>query len=494
MNTKVDGRILFTFLLAIGFVITACGTLEVGLESDSSQTDPLTTATQPAGAADVATATVAMPEATQEPTLEPTLEATPEPAAEQIEPPADEVNQDEPFPIAAAPGEMTNLDEVWFEDSNYATPSEITMLDETWFLYSNYQLGFSIKFPRTKTHHRGSCVWIEEDGDHSYRPRYALVPVKIFEEENTVYMTSEYQHELSGETRETNADGGTRIFFSECEAVMNSLELLHDSEYYQEMWEIVVRDIHDDQELDTFLESRYGSGCGLGEKVMSGQDGVYDIRVGCPLGGGTVVKYHPEGNKVIAWNTGQAYTFSADVTNSVNRDQEMVDSFRFLTGESTDTSHDTSQDSADYDYTGWQTYSNDELGYSLMYPGSAEVMGGNLDEAVEFVGPIGEVDHWPWFLIHHFDSEFFNPPSGTDVQQWIADSNIPYEPVDQDVTIGGLPAVRFSFGGSPMAYASDEYYIIYGDQLLRITILHTELAQDWYLYDQFLNSIAFAPV
>jgi hypothetical protein len=458
--------------------------------------DPLSTATQTAPVSEEVDATAsALP--TVEPTPEPVLEPTPEPAA-PTEPPAGEEDRDEPAPIPAPPGEMTNLDEVWFEDSNYATPSEITMLDETWFLYSNYQLGFSIKFPRTKTHHRGSCVWIEEDGDHSYRPRYAMVPVKIFEDDNTVYMTSEYQHDLSGETRETNADGGTRIFFSECEAVLNSLELIHDPEYYQEMWEIVVRDIHDDQELDAFLEARYGSGCGLGEKVMSGQDGVYDIRVGCQLGGGTVVKYYPEGKKVIAWNTGQAYTFSADVTNSVNRDQEMVDSFRFLTGEPTGPAVDGTETgetgAGEYDYTGWQAYTNAELGYSLMYPGYAEIMGGNLNEAVEFVGPTGEVDHWPWFSVHHFDSAFFSPPAGTDVQQWIADSNIPYEPLDEDVTIGGLPAVRFSFAGSPMAYASDEYYVIHGDQLFRITILHTELVQDWDLYYQFLSSIAFAPI
>ena len=104
-------------------------------------------------------------------------------------------------------------------------------MDETWFNYTNFQLGFSIDYPRTKIHFKGSCTWNEENGDRRYRYEYALVPVKIFEDDDTVYITSEYQHELSGETKETDADGGTRTFFSECQAVSNSLELLRDPEY-----------------------------------------------------------------------------------------------------------------------------------------------------------------------------------------------------------------------------------------------------------------------
>ena len=110
-------------------------------------------------------------------------------------------------------------------------------------------------------------------------------------------------------------------------------------------------------------------------------------------------------------------------------------------------------------------------------------------------GPDGFFQQNGWWSTPTFvGDKIYVSRIGTEVQQWIADSNIPYEPVDQDVTIGGLPTVRFSFPGSPQAYANDEYYVIYGDQLLRITILHTEPVQDWYLYDQFLNSIAFAPI
>jgi hypothetical protein len=124
--------------------------------------------------------------------------------------------------------------------------------------------------------------------------------------------------------------------------VTNSLGLLRDPDsYYQTKWAIVARDVQDDAELDAFIKSRYGSGCSLGEQVASSQEGVYDVRIQgdgkdlsetmCPLNYVTVVKYYPKGGKVIAWDLGQGPTFAADVAYAAIYDQEMVDSFRFLT-------------------------------------------------------------------------------------------------------------------------------------------------------------------
>lgn len=481
MNIRDSKRVGSFVLLVILFLITACGTLEVSTEPETSITEISAMATevsQPTPAQVVEDDKIEEPANT--PPAEdtaPTVEATPAPT----EPPAEEEDQGE----TAQP---------------VTEPSEITMLDETWFNYTNYQLGFSINYPRTKIHFLGSCTWNEENGDRSYRPDPSHVPVQIFEDGDTVYITSEYQHELSGETRETDADGGTRIFFSECLAVSNTLELLRDPEYYQEMWEIVAREVHNDEELEGFLKDRYGSSCSLGDKVASEQNGVFDVRIQgdgkdlsetqCPLNFGTVVKYYPEGNKVIAWDTGQAYTFSADVTNSVTYDQDMVNSFRYLTG----TPDETPMDSVGDDYSGWVSYTNGAVGYSLMYPGEAEISESNHEEMVEFVGPMVDNEHWPWFSVQHFDSEFFRPPAGTDVRGWLAESSIPYEPLEEEVAIGGLRAVRFVFEASPQAYARDDYYVINGDQLFLISILHAGGLQDWALYNQFLQSITFEPV
>jgi len=226
-----------------------------------------------------------------------------------------------------------------------AQPSEIVSLDETWNQYTNHQLGFSIKVPKTMVSFLGSCKWNEENGDHSYRPESAFVPVKIFEDAGSVYIVAEYYHKLAGETTD---DSGGGHFFAECNKVTNSLALLQDPDEFHEMWEFVVRDIQNDEELDAFIKSRYGSSCSLGEKTASAQDGVYDVSIlgdgkdleqtQCPLNYWAILKYDPQIGKVIAWNPGQAYTFAAALDYSVVNDQEMIDSFWFLNGTPADPS------------------------------------------------------------------------------------------------------------------------------------------------------------
>jgi hypothetical protein len=220
-------------------------------------------------------------------------------------------------------------------DEEILWDSEITSLDETWNLYTSNGQGFAIKFPNTMVTFRGSCVWNEEQG--SYRPQLAFVPVKIFEDSDAVYIAPAHYFGLAGERIE-----GHRHYYDECNQITNSLELLRDPENWNEpSWKLMIKEIHNDAELDAFLKARYGSGCSVGEKVPAAQDGVYDVKIledgkamgetQCLLNFETVVKYYPAGNKVIAWDTGQAPTFPADVNYSVTHDQEMIDSFNFLT-------------------------------------------------------------------------------------------------------------------------------------------------------------------
>ena len=146
---------------------------------------------------------------------------------------------------------------------------------------------------------------------------------------------------------------------------------------------------------------------------------------------------------------------------------------------------------AEDEYVGWKTYTSEKFGYTLKYPGDAEVMGPNLDESVQFVGPIVNDEHWPWFFVDHYDSDFYHPPSGTDVHQWIADSDVSYDEIGPEVEIAGLSTVHLIYNESPQAYASDDYYFIRGDQLFHITILHAGGQRDWDLYNKFLQGFTF---
>ena len=139
-------------------------------------------------------------------------------------------------------------------------------------------------------------------------------------------------------------------------------------------------------------------------------------------------------------------------------------------------------------YIGWKAYTNVKLGYSLKYPGDVKIMGADRDKMVQFEGPLVDNEYWPVFSVEHYDSEFYRPPTGTDVRQWIADADFQYDELGDEMAIAELPAVHLVYQEGPQAYGSDDYYFISGEQLFHIKILHTGGRQDWAMYDAFLNS------
>jgi hypothetical protein len=142
--------------------------------------------------------------------------------------------------------------------------------------------------------------------------------------------------------------------------------------------------------------------------------------------------------------------------------------------------------SAQEGYEGWKPYLNEKFGYALWYPSECTVMG-NLDDSVQFAAG----REWPVLTVSHYDSDFYHPPVGSDLQQWITDHVPSYDAMDAEVEIAGLPAVHLTTNASPRADGYDEYYVIRGDQLFRIMILHISGQQDWELYNKFLQSITF---
>ena len=138
-------------------------------------------------------------------------------------------------------------------------------------------------------------------------------------------------------------------------------------------------------------------------------------------------------------------------------------------------------------YEGWKPYLNADFGYAVWYPGEYTVMGNNPNEDVTF-SPQGRSGSR--FIVLHYDSDFFHPPAGVDLQQWLTD-HTSYDAIDTEVEIAGLPAVHLSNEAGPGWSVSDEYYFIKGDHLYRIYILPDGDQQDWDLYNKFLQSFTF---
>jgi len=144
-----------------------------------------------------------------------------------------------------------------------------------------------------------------------------------------------------------------------------------------------------------------------------------------------------------------------------------------------------------YSYEGWETYTSEKYGYSVKYPGGAAVMGGNLDNAVQFAGSAAGGEDWPVLTVDHPDTDFYHPPAGTNVHDWVIDFGYYHDEIGPVGEIAGVPAVHLRTAASSMAWGYDEFFFIKGDQLFRVLILHTDGHEGWALYSQFLESFSF---
>lgn len=219
--------------------------------------------------------------------------------------------------------------------ADYPLEPKFISLDEAWNKYDDPIAGFSLKVPKLMIEPYASCKYVDTAGDHSYRPQEGPVPVKFFLDKGVVYLAAEYTYKLGGETK----DASGRTYYSKCDKTPNSVIILADREnYHSPAWEISIKTINSDIELEQFLKNRYGEGCKLGEKKPFTQEGVFDIQIlgdgldlgetKCPINYMTKVLYYPAGKKVAAWNIGQACGFAyPDFDNC--KDSEMTNSFRF---------------------------------------------------------------------------------------------------------------------------------------------------------------------
>jgi putative hemolysin len=142
-------------------------------------------------------------------------------------------------------------------------------------------------------------------------------------------------------------------------------------------------------------------------------------------------------------------------------------------------------------YAGWNTYTNEIHGYTLSYRGDCSVVSADPSASVQFVGPLRDGEHWPWFFVDHYDSEIYHPPDGADILEWITDFGIHYDEVGPAISIAGLDALHLVTQQTPQAYGSDDYYFVKDGQLFHIQILHAVGRQDWGLYNLFLQSFTF---
>jgi hypothetical protein len=143
---------------------------------------------------------------------------------------------------------------------------------------------------------------------------------------------------------------------------------------------------------------------------------------------------------------------------------------------------------ATYDYEGWASFRSERFGYTFLAPPDVEVVENDIDGTVNLSGTLNN-ERWPCITIFSHDSDFFRPPAGVDVVEWVRDSGLASGEVE-GIEIGGQPSAHFATPAGPGVHAGDEYYVLHGDRLLRIVITHCG-PEDWELYNAFLASFTF---
>ncbi|KKS26735.1 MAG: hypothetical protein UV25_C0039G0008 [candidate division WWE3 bacterium GW2011_GWB1_42_41] len=200
-----------------------------------------------------------------------------------------------------------------------------------WKAYSNADLKFSINYPKAVYTQQGACEKVGSGDTASYRHKVALVPIKIFEQVDGIFIYPEYRYELSDSKVVDNVS-----YFGSCEKVTTALNWLTSS---QKSWNIIAKSVPTKEDLETFVKSKFGSGCSVGTMTSTAVNSkVYDVKIqgdGLELGESKcginyiyVLKYVPDAKMVYAYDIGQAYSFAKDIGGTEYYDDEMNKSFQ----------------------------------------------------------------------------------------------------------------------------------------------------------------------
>lgn len=198
-----------------------------------------------------------------------------------------------------------------------------------WKIYRNDRLGFSIKFPPKLIF---DCDKTEVD-------------LKIFDDDksNVVYLAP-------AESR----DDSSPEPFQLKPVTPNSFEILDKlgrSAFYKSAWQIVFGKVSNDPDLLKFFNTNFfgeqyasSTACVIVSKKESKQKGVFDVEItpannspeagelgACFIGSGFVLKYYPEKQTAVFWDTGQSSYFNS-VQNGIGKifDEAIIDSFEFV--------------------------------------------------------------------------------------------------------------------------------------------------------------------
>jgi putative hemolysin len=171
-------------------------------------------------------------------------------------------------------------------------------------------------------------------------------------------------------------------------------------------------------------------------------------------------------------------------------DGSECDEWAYFRGECKPATMETPIAPPEEENNGWDTYTNEVLGFSFSYPARAEIITNDNPEKSLYISGAGMGNEF-WGISAPNDREEYHPPVGTDLLQWLTDHYLLGEERMPDEQIAGTTAIHFRHARSPQSYADDRYYLANAGQLYMILIGHSSETEDWELNNRFLQSFKF---
>lgn len=162
------------------------------------------------------------------------------------------------------------------------------------------------------------------------------------------------------------------------------------------------------------------------------------------------------------------------------------------------------------DTSSWITYTNAKYGFSFKYPETYSIGNCTTKPCGEYINEMSDGDQtvmqgdisqvgWPNIVVMHLASDYYNPPAGTDLREWLVTNNSmnsSYISLSPNYMItasdgGNYDAFDFIIPESPQTYSQRYIYFLNNDNKLFVIQLYDYQSYSSKFYESWLGTFVY---